>query len=50
MLLRLHQRYGDDFFRRLMRIHRVQHGSTEFIGIDELVVELSLAAGEDLFS
>jgi hypothetical protein len=49
MLLRLHQRYGDAFFHRLLKIHRAQHGAKEFIDMDDLVVEMSLAAGEDLF-
>jgi hypothetical protein len=49
MLLRLHQRYGDEFFQRLLRIHRAQYKSEESISIDDLITEMSLAAREDLF-
>lgn len=50
MLLRLHQRFGDEFFHRLLRIHRAQYKSEEFISIDDLIAEMSLAAREDLFA
>lgn len=49
ILLRLHQRYGDEFFRRLLRIHRAQYKSEEFIAMEDLITEMSLAAREDLF-
>jgi hypothetical protein len=50
MLLRLHARYGDEFIHRLVHIHRAQHGAQEFIGMDDLIVEMSQAAHENLFS
>ncbi|UCH34356.1 MAG: hypothetical protein JSV65_17800, partial [Armatimonadota bacterium] len=51
VLRELYERYGIDMFRRLVRIHRAEHGASTFMvtpDFDSYVREMSLAAGEDL--